>query len=64
MSIRQISDLYDAYLKGWDAALQNAAMSFEGSERSAILSLLKRAKEYERAQESPPFPCPSGSSFL
>jgi hypothetical protein len=44
MTIRELSDLYAAYLKGWDAAIRRVAIAFDGAERDAILSLLKGEK--------------------
>ena len=41
MGIKETSDLWDAYCKGWNAALRNAAISFWGVERDAILAHLK-----------------------
>ena len=42
-AIDQVSGLYSAYLKGWDAALRRAAFIFDGRDRDAILSLVKEA---------------------
>jgi hypothetical protein len=54
--IEDTARLWDIYVKGWDAALRQAAFMFEGSERAAILALLKTQEK--------PFPAPSGSTFL
>ena len=53
-AINEVSELYEAYIKGWDAALLRAAFICDDAERDAILALpardailalLKEAKE-------------------
>ena len=59
MSIKETSDLWDAYCTGWDAAIRRVAFILKpGADRDAILALQKGAEPLK------PFPCPSGSTFL
>ena len=45
-AINEVSELYAAYIKGWDAALLQAAfMLGDCDERDVLLALLKEAKE-------------------
>lgn len=53
MSISETGDLYAAYVKGWDAALRNAAMSFWGADRDAILAHLKQGNPMDLKERIP-----------
>lgn len=44
-AIDTVSELYAAYLKGWDSAIHRAAFDLDGAARDAVLALLKTTEE-------------------